>query len=174
MVFRIYRNKKRTNNSGGVSICFTVPDKSISTMTSCTNAEFVRADLLFENFASEDVSMNGSLYPSSVIWRKVSLAFRVFCQNSYFTFSFFFTEVYFCSDLYSKFSFSDISVKIAGIVLKSLRPEKQMELPSVVIFVWRIGFWTPFLPMTCFFASHASVGDFWRSRGMDEGDGLCG
>ena len=31
-----------------------------------------------------------------------------------------------------------------------LRLEKPIELLSVVIFIWLIGFWTPFLPMTCF------------------------
>ena len=66
----------------------------------------------------------------------VSLAFIVFCQNSYFSFSLPFTEKCFCSDLYSLFLLSNISVKIEGIVLKLLRwPYNYIELPSAVIFV---------------------------------------
>ena len=38
-----------------------------------------------------------------------------------------------------------------------LRPEKQIELLSVVIFIWLIDFWTPFLPMTCFAPRHMQV-----------------
>ena len=56
--------------------------------------------------------------------------------------------------------------KSALVYFKSLRPEKQIELPSPIIFVWLIGSWTPFVLMTCFSSSHASVGDFWRLRGV--------
>ena len=36
-------------------------------MASCTKAEFVKADSLFENFASDSISINGKMHPSSMI-----------------------------------------------------------------------------------------------------------
>ena len=36
-------------------------------MASCTKVEYVRTDLLFESFASEGVSVNGSMYPFFMI-----------------------------------------------------------------------------------------------------------
>ena len=58
----------------------------MSSMASCTKAEFVKADSLFENFASDSISINGKMHPSSMIWRMVLLIFAVFCQK----FAFFF------------------------------------------------------------------------------------
>ena len=89
-------------------------------MSSCTKAESVRADLLFEIYDLK----NGFVSLYSVLPKFV------------FFFSLPFTEKCFCSDLYSLFLLSNISVKIEGIVLKLLRwPYNYIELPSAVIFV---------------------------------------
>ena len=143
----------------------------MSSMTSCTKAGIVRADLLFENFTTEGVSTNGK------IWIVVSLALMMFSQNAYFYFSLPFTEIWFCSDLFSLFLLSNISFNVEGIVLKSLRSEKEIALPSVplvIIFVWLNCLWTTFFLMTFFSTFHACVGDFWRFRGVGESVGFVG
>ena len=81
------------NSEGGVYFLYS------SWYVKSIKVEFVRADLSFENSASECASMNGSMYPSFMIWRMVSLAFILFWENSFFSFSLSFTEICFYSNL---------------------------------------------------------------------------
>ena len=101
----------------------------------------------------------------------ISLAFIVFCQNSYF-YSLPFTEICFCSGLYSYFLLSKVSVKVEGIVLKTRKTNWITFSCHFYLIDWLLDT----ISSNDLFrsTSYASVNDFWRSQSLDESVGLGG